>query len=157
MNQITNLELHIKSCKYIFLILTSLFKFLHYNSFLIVACNICLLINLHNHIVKNPGLYCNIRYKKFWEVSLKRNSSQFNDKFLWLLFLSFIFCFLSLLARKLQKYYLIFDYILQGKMGKTEKNRIKSHTTSDQNTKNQKKKYGINETYVCFGYKVWGI
>ena len=33
-----------------------------------------------------------------------------------------IFQFWSLLATKLQKYYVIFVYILQSKMGKTEKN-----------------------------------
>ena len=36
----------------------------------------------------------------------------------------FVFAFWSLLATKLRKYYVIFVYILQGKMGKTEK---KSH------------------------------
>ena len=34
----------------------------------------------------------------------------------------FVFGFWSLLATKLRKYYEIFVYILQGKMGKTEKN-----------------------------------
>jgi hypothetical protein len=34
----------------------------------------------------------------------------------------FVFCFWSLLATKLQKYFIIFVYILQGKMDKTGKN-----------------------------------
>ena len=37
----------------------------------------------------------------------------------------FVFSFWSLLATKLQKYYVIFVYILQGKMGKMEKSRKK--------------------------------
>ena len=42
---------------------------------------------------------------------------------------------------KIQKYYVIFVYILQGKMGKTEKKqREKSHNLNYQNTKNQKTK-----------------
>ena len=45
----------------------------------------------------------------------------------------FSFCFWSLF-KKIQKYYLIFVHILQGKMGKTEKNM------SDQNTKNKNTK-----------------
>ena len=39
---------------------------------------------------------------------------------------------------------LIFVYILQGKMGKTERKERKSRNLSDQNTENQKKKYGMN-------------
>ena len=41
---------------------------------------------------------------------------------------------------KIQKYFVIFVYILQGKMGKTEKTERKSRNYSDQNTKNQKTK-----------------
>ena len=48
----------------------------------------------------------------------------------------FIFGFWSLLATKLQKYHVIFVNILQGKMGKTEKNG-KKITQSNQNCKNQ--------------------
>ena len=40
----------------------------------------------------------------------------------------FVFGFWSLLAMKLRKYYVIFVYILQGKMGKTEKTG-KNHKT----------------------------
>ena len=40
-----------------------------------------------------------------------------------------IYGFWSLLATKLQKYYVIFVYILLGKMGKTEKNRKENHAT----------------------------
>ena len=39
----------------------------------------------------------------------------------------FVFDFWSLQATKLQKYYVIFVYILQGKMGMTEKTERKSH------------------------------
>jgi len=38
---------------------------------------------------------------------------------------TFVFGFWSLLVTKLRKYYVIFVYILQGKMGKTEKTRKK--------------------------------
>ena len=42
---------------------------------------------------------------------------------------------------KIQKYYVIFVYIFQGKMGKNEKKtERKSRNYSDQNTKNQKTK-----------------
>ena len=41
---------------------------------------------------------------------------------------------------KLRKYYVIFVYIFQGKMGKTEKTERKLRNWSDQNTKNQKAK-----------------
>ena len=40
-----------------------------------------------------------------------------------------VFGFLSLLATKLRKYYVIFVYILQGKMGKMEKNQKGNHAT----------------------------
>ena len=48
----------------------------------------------------------------------------------WLVFGSSHFFFLSMVifgdeVMKIQKYYVIFVYILQGKMGKTEKNRKK--------------------------------
>ena len=55
-----------------------------------------------------------------------------------------IYRFWSLLVMKLLKYYLIFVYILQGKIGKTEKNRKENNTTKV--TKRQK--YGMNETEV---------
>ena len=41
---------------------------------------------------------------------------------------------------KIPKYYIIFVYILQGKMGKTEKTERKSSNYSEQNTKDQKTK-----------------
>ena len=47
---------------------------------------------------------------------------------------------------KIRTYYVIFVYILQGKMGKMKKKEKKSCNESDQNTKNQKTKYGMNET-----------
>ena len=46
------------------------------------------------------------------------------------------FLFLVIFATKLRKYYVIFVYILQGNIGKREKDRKKS----DQNTKYQKTK-----------------
>ena len=39
---------------------------------------------------------------------------------------------------KIRKYYVIFVYILQGKIGKTEKTERKSRNYSNQNTKNPK-------------------
>ena len=41
---------------------------------------------------------------------------------------------------KIRKYYVIFVYILQGMIGKTEKNQNENHTTKvgNQNTENQK-------------------
>ena len=42
---------------------------------------------------------------------------------------NFVFGFWSLLTTKLQKYYVIFVYILQDKMGKTEKTRKENHAT----------------------------
>ena len=44
---------------------------------------------------------------------------------------------------KLQKYYAMFVYILQGKMGKTEKNHATNVTKIP---KTKRRKYGINET-----------
>ena len=60
---------------------------------------------------------------------------------LFLCFVHPIFRFWSLLATKLQKYYVIFVHILQGKMGKTWK---ENHATKV-NTKNQKKKITKSE------------
>ena len=63
-----------------------------------------------------------------------------------------IFRFLILVTfdEKISKYYLIFVYILQGKMGKMEKNHV-SKVTKIPKTKRQK--YGMNKTYItplCF-------
>ena len=56
-----------------------------------------------------------------------------------------IFGFWSLLATKIQKYYIIFVYILQGKMGKTEKNRKENHATKvTKIPKTKRQKYGMN-------------
>ena len=50
---------------------------------------------------------------------------------------------------KIQKYYVIFAYILQGKMGMMEKNRKENHTTKvTKIPKTKRRKYGINETKV---------
>ena len=52
---------------------------------------------------------------------------------------------------KIQKYYVIFVYILQGKMGKTEKNRKENHATKvTKIPKTKRRKYGMNETLVPF-------
>merc|ERR1712037_764876 len=45
---------------------------------------------------------------------------------------------------EVQKYYVIYVYILQGKMGKTEKKRKKNHATKVI----KRRKYGMNETFV---------
>ena len=84
----------------------------------------------------------------------KMNNSKYIAKFYWLSTLpivSFIpflvFGFWSLLATKLRKYYVIFVYILQGKMGKTEKNRKENHKTKvTKIPKTKRRKYGMNET-----------
>ena len=71
------------------------------------------------------------------------------------------FCFVHLIIRvwflvtfgdeamKIRKYYVIFVYILQGKMGKTEKPRKGNHTTKvTKIPKTKRQKYGMNETHV---------
>ena len=51
------------------------------------------------------------------------------------------------LSDKVIKYYVIFVYIFQGKMGKTEKNLKENHTTKVTKTpKTKRQKYGMNET-----------
>ena len=48
---------------------------------------------------------------------------------------------------KIQKYYIIFLYILQGKMGKTEKNRKENHATKvTKIPKTKRREYGMNKT-----------
>ena len=72
-------------------------------------------------------------------INLRHNGNKMLSEVVFLFFkpcnfTRFIFCsshfwlfgFWSLLATKLQKYYIIFVYILQGKMGKTEKMERKS-------------------------------
>ena len=50
---------------------------------------------------------------------------------------------------KIRKYYVIFVYILQGKMGKTEKNRKENHATKvTKIPKTKRRKYGMNETFI---------
>ena len=70
------------------------------------------------------------------------------------MFHSFHFIFLVTFGNevmKIQKYYLIFVYILQGKMGKTEKNRKENHATNvTKIPKTKRQKYGMNETSVEF-------
>ena len=47
---------------------------------------------------------------------------------------------------KLQKYYIIIDYILQGKMGETEKKRKENHATKVTDIpKTKRLKYGMNK------------
>ena len=63
----------------------------------------------------------------------------------------FVFGYWSLLATKLRKYYVIFVYILQGKIGKTEKNWKENHATKvNKIPKTKRRKYGMNETIVIF-------
>ena len=58
-----------------------------------------------------------------------------------------VFCFWSLLATKLRKYLVIFVYVLQGKMGRTEKTQKENHATRVTKTpKTKRQKYGMNET-----------
>ena len=58
-----------------------------------------------------------------------------------------VFGFWSLLATKLRKYDVIFVYILQGKMKKTEKNQKENHATKvTKIPKTRRRKYGMNET-----------
>ena len=50
---------------------------------------------------------------------------------------------------KIRKYYVIFVYILQGKMSKTEKNRKENHPTKvTKIPKTKRRKYGMNETII---------
>ena len=68
-----------------------------------------------------------------------------------------IFHFWSLLATKLQKYYITFVYILQGKMGKTEKTRkriSKLKWPKYQKPKTKRQKYGMNKIKEFLG-QIW--
>ena len=73
------------------------------------------------------------------------------------MFISFHFCFSSVLVIKLRKYYVTFVYILQGKMGKAVKKRKENHATKVTKIP----KYGMNETHVNrtwqkhFKLKLW--
>ena len=50
---------------------------------------------------------------------------------------------------KMRKYYVIFVYILQGKMGETEKHRKVNHTTKVTIIpKTRRRKYGMNKTII---------
>jgi hypothetical protein len=60
-----------------------------------------------------------------------------------------IFCFWLLLATKLRQYYVIFVYILQGKMGKMEKNQKENRATKvTKIPKTKRRKYGMKETFI---------
>ena len=48
----------------------------------------------------------------------------------------------------LQKYYLVIVYILQGKMGKTEKRKENHATKVTKIPKTERQKYGTNETHL---------
>ena len=69
----------------------------------------------------------------------------------------FGFWFWALLVTKLWKYYVILDYILQGKMGKKEKNGKKNHATNvTKILKTKRRKYRINKTFSCPLYqRIW--
>ena len=50
---------------------------------------------------------------------------------------------------KIQKYSVIFVYILQGKMGKMEKDQEENHATNATKIpKTKRQKYGTNQTYI---------
>ena len=49
---------------------------------------------------------------------------------------------------KIQKYYVIFVYILQGKMGKTEKTEKNHATKVTKIPKTKRRKYGMNKTNI---------
>ena len=50
---------------------------------------------------------------------------------------------------KIRKYYVIFAYILQGKMGKTQKKWKENHATKvTKIPKTKRRKYGMNETII---------
>ena len=72
------------------------------------------------------------------------------------MFRSSHFSFLDLVTfgeevMKIRKYYVIFVYILQGKIGKTEKNWKENHATKvNKIPKTKRRKYGMNETIVIF-------
>ena len=58
---------------------------------------------------------------------------------------------------KLQKYYIIIDYILQGKMGETEKKRKENHATKVTDIpKTKRLKYGMNKHIMKNG-QFWDI
>ena len=60
------------------------------------------------------------------DIGEAANTQQNNTFLIYVSFIPFfVFGFWSLLATKLQKYYIIFVYFLQGKMGKTETNEKK--------------------------------
>ena len=64
----------------------------------------------------------------------------------------FVFLFLVTYGEevtKIQKYYVIFVYTLQGKMGKTGKNWTENHATKvTKIPKNKRQKYGMSKTLV---------
>ena len=67
---------------------------------------------------------------------------------MWICFIHRIFRFLFLVTfgnevPKIHKYYVIFVYILQDKMGKTERKKENHETKWPKD-----KKYGINETFI---------
>ena len=60
-----------------------------------------------------------------------------------------VFGFWSLLETKWRKYYVIFVYILQGKMGKTQKKQKENHATKViKIPKTKRWKYGMNKTII---------
>ena len=76
-----------------------------------------------------------------------------------IMFCSSHFCFWFLVTfgdkvQKTRKYYVIFVYILQGKIGKTEKNRKENHATEvTKISKTNWQKYGMNKTQVLENIK----
>ena len=60
----------------------------------------------------------------------------------------FVFCFWSLLVTKLQKYYVIFIYILHGQDRKKGKENHATKVTKIPKTKRRKYGIGMNETQI---------
>ena len=67
----------------------------------------------------------------------------------------FHFWFLVTLGKevtKIRKYYVIFIYILQGKMGKTEKRKENHATKVTKISKTKRQKYGMKKTFDCLAF-----
>ena len=89
------------------------------------------------------GPNCTIGPKRMFSCPLSKNINK--------CFIRPIFGFWSLLETKFRKYDIIFVYILQGKMGRTEKERKENHATKvTKIPKTKRQKYGMNKTKQVF-------
>ena len=95
--------------------------------------------------------------RKKYPITNTRETREFQPKykFIWysrVMFRSSHFSFLVTFGdkvTKIQKYYVIFVYILQGKMGKTKNNRKENYSYKVAKIpKTKRRKYGMNETIV---------